>query len=203
MTDGEDLKEGIEHLYQEIRSFEDLKIPFKCVATDLISGEPVIMDKGDIRFAVRASACIPGYFPPLEYGEMILVDGAVANNIPANLARQAAQNHVILISDVSETIHKKVELNSVYDVIIRSANITQYQYRKHLIKLGDIVVEHPVGNFVWYDFEQFDHLVELGYKTTMEKMPEIEKKLKGRFFSFDNISGLIRQFIKGMEEQNG
>jgi NTE family protein len=187
LTDGEDLAEGIHRLYKEIHSFGDVKIPFKCLATDLISGEPVIFDKGDIKFAVRASASIPGYFPPLEYGSMLLVDGAVANNIPANIAREVCPNHLIIVSDVSETIDKKVELDSVYDVIIRSANITQYQYRKHLIKLGDVVIEHPVGKYVWYDFEKFDQLIELGQKATREKIDEIRKKLRKRLFSFDSI----------------
>ncbi|GAB4179357.1 MAG: hypothetical protein Kow00108_15350 [Calditrichia bacterium] len=183
MTDGTDLEDGINHLFSEIQDFSQLNIPFHCLATDLITGNPKIYSDGNLKEAIRASANVPGYFPPITNGDEILVDGAVANNLPANVARELYPGYKVIISDVSESINKKLTMKSVYDVVIRCAGITQYQYANFLKSFADVVIENDVGDVVWYDFAKFDELVEKGRQAAKLKINEI-KRVAGKESSF-------------------
>ena len=71
--------------YHQLSSFNQLPIPFSCVATDLVTGREVIMDKGSLPLAMRASMSVPGFFEPVREDSMILVDGGILNNFPVNI----------------------------------------------------------------------------------------------------------------------
>lgn len=81
--------------------FEALEIPFRCVATDIWSGEPVVLAAGDLRQAVRASISIPGLFTPVEWGELLLVDGALVNPVPVSVMREMGADFIIAV-DVNQ-----------------------------------------------------------------------------------------------------
>lgn len=181
LSDEKDLQQGINTLFQGISFFEELRIPFICVASDLISGEPVFFTSGNLQTAIRASSSIPGIFPPVPHGNWLLVDGAATNNLPADYVRNHYPNYLIIASDVSENIDLKTELDSAYDIVVRSSNILQYNYQKKLRQFADIVIRHEVGNFHWSDFDHFDQLVRLGYEKSLQFMPEIRQKRKFPF----------------------
>ncbi len=82
-----------------VRRFENLKIPFKCVATDIKSGKEVIFDKGDLVPAIRASISIPGFFMPYEYQGKLLVDGGVINPVPVNLLDKSDYKIAVVVQE--------------------------------------------------------------------------------------------------------
>ena len=84
-------------------NIEDLKIPFAAVATDLNRGARVVLDRGPVARAVRASCAIPGVFPPVEHQGSLLVDGGVLDNIPASVARERGADIVIAV-DISVNV---------------------------------------------------------------------------------------------------
>jgi len=68
--------------YSGVTDFDQLPIPFRCVATDLVSGDSVVFDKGSLSTAMRATMSLPGVFTPVKLDRMVLVDGGVLDNIP-------------------------------------------------------------------------------------------------------------------------
>jgi NTE family protein len=84
--------------HAKAKRVEDTKIPFAPVATDLNTGETVVLEKGSLARAIRASAAIPGIFVPVSFGSRTLVDGGVTNNVPCDIARAKGADIVIAVS---------------------------------------------------------------------------------------------------------
>ena len=78
--------------------FDKLPIPFRAVATDMVTGKMVVLDKGDLATAMRASMAIPGAFAPVIMDNMILNDGGLVRNIPIDVARDLCADHVIVVN---------------------------------------------------------------------------------------------------------
>ena len=89
-----------------ITDFDKLAIPFRAVATDIETGEAVVLDHGNIASAMRASMSIPGALPPVIYDGKLLVDGGIGNNVPIDVARQMGADFVIVV-DVSDPLVSK------------------------------------------------------------------------------------------------
>lgn len=81
--------------YQEEMDFNDLPIPFACVATNIVTGEEVVLRSGSVPTAMRASMAIPGVFSPVTIGDMVLVDGGLANNFPSDVLREMGADIII------------------------------------------------------------------------------------------------------------
>lgn len=90
----------------DARRFDELKIPFACVATDILTGREVIFDEGDAIMAIRASVSVPGVLTPVRYKKHILVDGGVVNPVPVNIIRQLGADKIIAV-DLNAGILKK------------------------------------------------------------------------------------------------
>lgn len=112
---GDRVIETIKEIVPDI-DIEDLRIPFKAIATDLYTGEEVIFDKGDLFQAIRASISIPSLFRPVKYGYRTLIDGGIVNTIPLN--RVDRNGHDILVAfDVND-----VDVDSIRNVLIEEAH---------------------------------------------------------------------------------
>lgn len=107
--------EGLFELDGQPQQIESLPITFAAVAADLESGEAVVMDRGPVSVAVRASMSIPGALQPVEAGGRLLVDGGVANNMPVDLARSLGAE-VIIAVDVGAPLLTRDEMNSLFAV---------------------------------------------------------------------------------------
>ena len=84
---------------QGVADFDELAIPFRAVATDIVTGEAVVLGEGDLATAIRASMSIPALFPPVEIGGRLLVDGGVVNNLPVDVARAMGAD-IVIVSDI-------------------------------------------------------------------------------------------------------
>lgn len=105
LIDGQKIKEFIDRSVGDIK-IEELESPFRAVATDLVTGREVVIDKGDIIEAVRASISVPGIFTPVRLGEMLLVDGGLVNPVPVSVARAMGADIVIAV-DLNHDIQEK------------------------------------------------------------------------------------------------
>ena len=153
-----------------IKKFEDLKIPFKCVATDIIKGKPVIYDKGDLVPAIRASISIPGFFVPYEYQGRTLVDGGVVNPVPVNLLEKSDYKIAVvvedyaLLKDISEkTRHFEKKINSLlnnkifpkFDIIPKILNKRLHKKHKTIDVLSNTfnMIFNELANFNLDDYK--------------------------------------------------
>jgi NTE family protein len=98
-----------------VRSFESLPVPFRAVATDLVTGEMVVLDGGDLATALRASMSIPGAFAPVDVDGRLLVDGGVVRNLPVDVVRAMGADIVIAV-DLTSRLQSREELGSAFAV---------------------------------------------------------------------------------------
>jgi len=172
---GEKLEEFVKTKLK-FKNLEDLKLPFYPVATDLLTGETVTLEKGSIARAVRASSAIPGIFVPVQFANRTLVDGGVTNNLPIEIARQKGADIVIAVN-ISKDV-KNVQIDSVIDVILQSIDIMGKELLKHKKQGADVLIEPHVGNIGMIDFSQKKKCIEEGMKATQAALPLIKEKLE-------------------------
>lgn len=144
-----------------IHDFDQLAIPFRALAADLATGEEVVLDRGELSRAIRASMSIPGVFPPVELGERILVDGGVLNNLPVEAARAMGAD-VIIAVDVGTPLLKKEELGSITGIAFQALSLAAKR-RVDAQKLdADILLEPELGAIALLDFPSMAAAVESG-----------------------------------------
>lgn len=147
-----------------VPDFGKLPIPFQAMATDLITGQPVTFNSGDLATALRASMAVPGLFEPVDYKDTLLVDGGLARQLPIeNLKNQCAD--ILIVVDVGTRALKKDQIRTVFDVIAQSTNIGVQQNVAQQMKLldaRDIVIRPDLGQYTSADFSASRELAELG-----------------------------------------
>lgn len=147
-----------------VESFDDLPIPFRAVATDIESGEAIMLDRGDLTTALRASMSAPGVFQPVEVDGRLLVDGGIANNLPIEAARAMGAD-VLIVSDVSFPLQHRDELNSPLEIsnqmigiLIRRETLRQ----RALLTPRDIVIEPSLAGISSFDFSKVPDSISSG-----------------------------------------
>jgi len=177
LGDAGDLFNAIDQLILSKR-FEDLQLPFICIADDLKSGKKVIFNSGKLKPALAASSAIPGILPPVEIGEYLLCDGMLTSVIPTVEAKELG-NFIIAV-DVRQEMTSVTELNSALDILVRADVITSHFRADILGEKADVLISPAVGKFVWSDFKNWKEIIKSGYDATNEKIPEILDKIKYR-----------------------
>jgi NTE family protein len=147
-----------------IASFDDLPIPFRCVATDMQSGEGIVLHDGPLAQAVRASMAIPGIFTPVEINGRMLADGGMVQNIPVETVRSMKADIVIAVELVLPP-GDIAQLNSLTGVLSRAIDVMITQNERLSLAQADAKVSVDMKGFWVADYKRVDDLVALGYKT--------------------------------------
>jgi NTE family protein len=166
-------------------NFDNLKIPLKVVATDLVKGEEVIFDQGSVAVAARASMAVPGFFKPVKIGEQILVDGGVSNPVPDGIVKKMGADIVISVNlDNCQNI-KSLEENSYTrfdEVASRSLEIMRKFLAKESMKNSDFIIQPPLKEYSsWLDYftkNKGAEIVAIGEKETEKIIPELKNRIK-------------------------
>lgn len=152
-------------------AFDALPIPFRAVATDLVTGEAVVLSSGSLADALRASMSVPGVFAPVRIDGRILVDGGMSNNLPVSVVREMGADLVIAV-DISSQLLEEDQLTSVLSVTEQLTNfLTRRATQQQIGLLGpaDVLIVPPLGDFSAANFEDAAEIVPLGYQATMEQ----------------------------------
>jgi NTE family protein len=160
----------------KVRLIEQTKIPFFPVATDLTTGESIILERGSLAKAVRASSAIPGIFVPVNFDNRMLVDGGVTNTLACDVARSKGADIVIGVNLQKDV--RSQEMGTVVDIIGQSVNIVMHEATKSKLKYCDVVIEPDTKGVSLFDFSQKKALMEEGIKATTAAMPGIRKLLE-------------------------
>jgi len=155
----------------DVDDFDQLPIPFRAVATDLVSGEEVIMSAGSLPDALRASMSIPGVFAPVRRNGLLLVDGGMANNLPVSVVREMGADIVIAV-DISSPLLKEEQLKSVLSVTEQLTSFLTRRNTERQIKLlgpDDVLLVPDLEGFSSADFEGAAEVAEIGYQTAMSE----------------------------------
>ena len=161
----------------KVKLVEATKIPFYPVATDLNTGETLTLEKGSLARAIHASSAIPGIFVPVSFGNRMLVDGGVTNNIACDTARTKGADVVIAVNLQSDV--RDGDISSVIDVIAQSISIMMHENSKAKLSYADVVIEPDIKGISMFDFSQKKFMMEQGMRATERAMPKI-KALVGK-----------------------
>lgn len=160
-----------------VQQFDGLPIPFRAVATDLETGEAVVMDSGDLVTAMRASMSAPGVFAPVERDGKLLVDGGITENLPVEIAR-AMKVDVLIVVDVSFPLYASEELTSPIEITNQAfAILIRGRTREQRALLGpnDIVIEPPLGRFASADFTRVPQALSAGERGARDQAASLRK----------------------------
>lgn len=147
-----------------IASFDDLPIPFRCVATDMQSGDAVVLQDGSLAQAIRASMAIPGVFTPVELKGHILADGGMVQNIPVETVRTMGADAIIAV-ELRLPPGDASQLQSLTGVLSRAVSVMITQNERLSLLLADAKVSVDMTGFSVTDYSRVAELIQLGYKT--------------------------------------
>ena len=155
-----------------ITNFDDLPIPFRCVATDMQSGEAIVLREGFLADAVRASMAIPGVFTPVELNGRILADGGMVQNIPVETVRDMGADAVIAV-ELHYPPGDIGQLGTLVGVLSRAIDVMITQNEHHSLALAKTKVRVDMKGFAITDYKRVNELVQLGYKAAASQSAEL------------------------------
>jgi len=154
--------------YPRDRTFDDLPTPFRCVATDLVTGNRVEFAQGSLAEALRASSAIPGVFVPVRRDGQVLVDGGIVDNLPVESAWSMGAT-VVIASVLPIPKLSTEEIQGIAAVAGRAVSIAIVQNERLSLRRATHVIEPPVADFSGADYEKHEVLIQRGYEETAKQ----------------------------------
>jgi NTE family protein len=156
--------------YATLASFDDLPTPFRAVAVDLVTAQPVVLDRGSLASAMRATMSLPGIFPPVERDGQVLVDGGALNNVPADVVRAMGADVVVAI-DVGQT--DKGMSRSLVGLMSQTVDVMMQASTRTAMKGADVVVKPQLEGFASLDWRRSAELADVGYQAAEARKDQL------------------------------
>ncbi len=183
--------------YSFSSDFDKLHIPFRAITTDLLTGKEVILKKGSLVDALRASMAIPILFTPVRMGNKLLVDGGLVQNLPVTEAKSLGADIVIGV-DTSSKLRDAKSLMAPWQIADQVTTIMQQEKVHSQLKTADVSIKPFLDNISNTDFNKIDTIVLAGEKAVEKAIPRIEGLLREKSESWADTSLLIKKiFISG------
>jgi len=181
LVGGEKIKNFIESYINKMR-FQDLKIPFSAIATDIKNGDIVCINEGEVSSAIRASISLPLIFKPIKREDKLLADGGLSLPVPVKIVRKMGAELVIAINlDANYfTNNNNQNINfGFYKIANNSINLLRHHLASWNVKEADIIVEPKLGIKVgityWNKFLDGKNIILAGESAMKEKLPQLQK----------------------------
>ena len=170
---------GLAMSYRGDIEFKNLPVPFACVATDLSTGEAVVLDRGELTMAMRATMAIPGVFSPVEIDGRILVDGGVVNNFPVDVARNMGADIVIGV-DIKNDAPSVDQLRAMPQVFMQMLDLLGYDAYVRNVQDVDILIKPDVSKYGTFSFNApaVAQLIKNGEIAAREKMESVDSLVR-------------------------
>ena len=181
LIQGEKIKGLLEPVIGGDIEFGELRIPFACVATDIRTGEEVVISHGSVLEALRASISIPAVFTLVEWEGRYLVDGSLVNPVPVSVARQMGADFVIAVNVLPDIRRgaqwaDDAKRPGIVRIIIQSLQIATYSAVRSSLEGADIVIEPQIADIDPIDFLRAEKCILQGELATQDSIPEIKKR---------------------------
>jgi NTE family protein len=184
-------------------TFEQLLLPCKTVATDIETGERVAIGSGRLETAFRASSSVPMVMAPLKSGERCLVDGGVADPVPAEITSEMGADLVVAVNVVPR-MKRGVEtamsywyrrlnvfnplsyfgdaqdMPNLFDIVMNSMQILQYELGNFKAITADVLINPDLSDFTWIEYYRADELIARGAEAALRALPAIHKAIEGK-----------------------
>lgn len=153
---------------------ESLKVKFFVVASDLISGQEIIFSEGSLRKTLKASAAIPGIFPPVSYKNYLLVDGSVTDLVPVKVLKDYGYEKTLAV-DVVKSLENPTPPKNILEILYRVESISSYHLSNYQLKYADLLIYPEVREFNWSDFNYAKEIILEGERAALENLEKISK----------------------------
>ncbi|HLN63140.1 MAG TPA: patatin-like phospholipase family protein [Symbiobacteriaceae bacterium] len=154
--------------------FKDLRVPFTATATDLMTGQGVLLNSGRVSTAVRASCAFPGIFLPVRVGRHTLVDGGLIHPVPAAVARNMGAQVVIGV-ELNKPGGAGRPPRNLLHIMLQSLALVQRPQVESALRDADVVVQPELGDFGVIELERVDDLIRAGRDAAEAAMPAIRE----------------------------
>jgi len=171
--------------------FRDLRIPFAAVATDVNTGETVVLRKGSVIEAVRASISTPGIFVPVTLEGRCLVDGGLTNPVPADIVRDMGAKFIIAVNVLVEPQKRgravsppkgdeMAEVPNIFNTLIQSIYIMEHEIVSTRIPRADIIISPDVSRIESFEFHKGEEAILAGYEAARNALPRLQRLIGKR-----------------------
>ena len=160
--------------FERVNDFDRLPIPFRCVAVDLHTGREVVLAGGSLAKAMRCTMAIPTIFTPVEWGDSLLIDGGILNNLPVDVVKKMGADIVIAV-DVMGPRKERKNIKTILDVMQQSMGILGFdRYRKNKEKT-DIFIQPDLDGFTVADFmnEKIEEIIRRGDEAAIASLQDL------------------------------
>src|SRR5271165_6278814 len=154
--------------YSTIDDFNQLPIPFACVATDLISGKKYVFRSGSFATAMRSTMSLPGYFSPVRIDGHVFVDGGLLDNLPVDVAKQMGADITLAVYLEAQPMSPTESLSS-FGTLGKSISVMIAANEVHSMEAADVLITVPVAKFNTMDYDQANALIKAGYDAAQSK----------------------------------
>jgi len=179
---GRKIKDLLRSIIGDIE-FSDLRIPFACVAADIMTGEEVVISHGSVLDGIRASISIPVIFTVVKWKGRYLVDGGLVNPVPVSVLRQMGADLIIAVNVIPAVRDRaqqveKIKEPHIISVIMQSLYIASYSTVRSSLEGADIVIEPQMADITYGDFSRAEECILQGALATQGSIPEIKRQLE-------------------------
>ena len=168
------------HNVRHIRDFNQLSIPFVCIATDIESGKEVIMHSGYLAQAMLASSAFPTLFSPVEIDGRLLIDGGVSNNYPVEEIRKMGADIIIGV-DVQDDLKDRNALNDATRILVQISNLQMIESMKDKILKTDMYIKPDISKFTVISFDQGEEIIKRGEEAAFACYEKIKSYGRGNY----------------------
>lgn len=153
-------------------NFEDAPLPFACIATDITTGKGLVLDKGPVVEAVRASAAVPGIYIPVTINERMLVDGGVVENVPISPLKSMGAEFILAVDLNGNDGYE--EPGGIIDILLNAFDIAVDTTTRIQTREADVLIRMNLKAYSRTDASAADELFEAGYKAAQAQWPKLE-----------------------------
>jgi NTE family protein len=174
------------HKVRHVRDFNQLTIPFVCVATDIETGKEVVMHSGYLPQAMLASSAFPTLFSPVEIDGRLLIDGGVSNNYPVEEVRKMGADIIIGV-DVQDDLKDRNSLKDATRILVQISNLQMIESMKDKIKKTDMYIKPDISKFSVISFDQGKEIIKRGEEAAFACYERIESYAKDNNYKLNTI----------------
>jgi len=167
----------LQGVYHPFDTFDDMRIPFRTVASDIVTGNRVVFDRGDLVQALRASISIPLVFAPVKLDDMLLVDGGLVANIPVDIATEYGCDIIVAVNTTSG-MRTADQIGAPWEVADQIITIMQQRWNRDQLALADVIITPPIENYLGTDFNRMQFFLSEGRKSAEDVIPVILEKIE-------------------------
>ncbi|HEX8926365.1 MAG TPA: patatin-like phospholipase family protein, partial [Terriglobales bacterium] len=153
--------------YSDLRSFDDLPTPYRCVATDLIAGDKVVLSHGSLAKAMRATMSVPAVFTPVQWDNMVLVDGGLVENVPVEVVKDMGAATVIAVT-LRTPAPNPDQFKSLAGVLKQTVSVAVTLNERRSVKEANLVIDVDTTRYSATDYAKSKDLVKAGYAAAKE-----------------------------------